>query len=113
MRWKGRRQSSNIEDVRGRSSSRSRSSGRNPFGRGGIRLPSRRGGVGRGGMSFKSILLIGVVFLGLWAFGLVSPSDVLTQMGGAPTSNFEQTTTQTRQPSQSSDEMTQFIPSRF
>jgi predicted metalloprotease len=37
MDWKGRRQSDNIEDRRG-SSSR----GRNPFGRGGIRLPSRR-----------------------------------------------------------------------
>ncbi len=110
MRWKGRRQSSNIEDVRGQSGSRTtRSRGRSPFGRGGIRLPSRRGGAGRGGMSFKSLLLMGVVFLGLWAFGIVSPSDILSQMGGAPTSNFEQTTTQTRQPSQSSDEMTQFI----
>jgi predicted metalloprotease len=67
MRWKGRRQSRNIEDSRGQGTPRS---GRNPFGRGGFRLPSRGSSGGRGGMSFKSMLLMGVVFLGLWAFGI-------------------------------------------
>ena len=54
MRWKGRRQSSNIEDRRGAPSGR-RS---NPFGRGGIRLP--RGGGGRGvrGGSVSMIVLL-------------------------------------------------------
>ena len=50
MDWKGRRQSDNIEDRRG-SSSR----GGNPFGRGGMRLPS--GGMRPSGLSFKTILI--------------------------------------------------------
>lgn len=109
MRWKGRRQSRNIEDSRGQGTPRS---GRNPFGRGGFRLPSRGSSGGRGGMSLKSMLLMGVVFLGLWAFGIVSPSDLLSQMGGGGTvSNFEQTSTRTQSgtPNANADEMTQFV----
>lgn len=107
MRWKGRRQSRNIEDARGQAP---KARGRNPFGRGGFRLPSRRGGAG-GGMSIKSLLLMGVVFLALWAFGIVSPADILSQMGGAPTSNFEQTSSpaKTGAPRANSDQMTQFV----
>ena len=60
MRWKGRRQSSNIEDRRGASSGR-RS---NPFGRGGIRL-SRGGGLRlpRGGVSMIVLLVVGYIIL--------------------------------------------------
>lgn len=102
MRWKGRRQSSNFEDRTSQSSGRG---SRNPFGRGGLKLPSR-GGLGRG-MSFKSMLLMGVVFLGLWAFGIVSPADILSNMGGGSVSNFERSQTQTSTAEQ--DEMTQFV----
>ncbi|MEW7006429.1 neutral zinc metallopeptidase [Lentilitoribacter sp. EG35] len=104
MRWKGRRQSSNFEDRTNQSSGRG---SRSPFGRGGIRLPSRGKMGGRGGMSFKSMLLLGVIFLGLWAFGIVSPADILSNMGGESASNFE--TTQSQSSTAEQDEMTQFV----
>jgi hypothetical protein len=97
MDWKGRRQSDNIEDRRG-SSPR----GRNPFGRsGGIRLPS--GGMRRSGLSFKTIVIIGVIYLGLKLIG-IDPLQLLN--GGAPSgqSVSEQQISPTRQ-----DEMTQFV----
>lgn len=110
MRWRGRRQSSNIEDQRGKTSSRS---GRSPFGRGGIKLPSRGSGRRGSGMSMSSIVVIGVIFLGLWAFGIVSPGDLLSSMGGGQVSNLEQQSTQSRTqtsaPSANADEMTQFV----
>ncbi|WP_340162344.1 neutral zinc metallopeptidase [uncultured Hoeflea sp.] len=101
MDWKGRRQSSNIEDRRGTSSR-----GRNPFGRsGGIRLPS--GGIRRSGMSFKTILIIGVIYLVLKLIGI----DPLQMLGGGNTgaltggqSQAERQVTPARQ-----DEMTQFV----
>ena len=101
MDWKGRRQSDNIEDRRG-SSPR----GRNPFGRGGgIRLPS--GGMRRSGLSFKTILIIGVIYLGLKLIG-IDPLQILA--GGDPggmlggQSQTERQVTPARQ-----DEMTQFV----
>jgi predicted metalloprotease len=72
MDWKGRRQSDNIEDRRG-----SASRGRNPFGRGGMRLPSG-GHPPRSGLSFKTILIIGVVYLVLKLVGI----DPLQMLGG-------------------------------
>ena len=100
MDWKGRRQSDNIEDRRG-SSPR----GRSPFGRGGMRLPS--GGMRASGLSFKTILIIGVIFLVLKLIGI----DPLQMLGGEPG------TVVTGQPSASGsqisetrrDEMTQFV----
>ena len=100
MDWKGRRQSDNIEDRRG-SSSR----GRNPFGRsGGIRLPS--GGIRRSGMSFKTILIIGAIYLVLKLIG-IDPLQLLGGNTGALTggqSQAERQITPARQ-----DEMTQFV----
>jgi len=99
MDWKGRRKSDNIEDRRG-SSSR----GGNPFGRSGIRLPS--GGMRRSGFSFKTILIIGVIYLGLKFIGI----DPLQMLGGDPgsilggQSQTERQITPARQ-----DEMTQFV----
>lgn len=101
MDWKGRRQSDNIEDRRG-SSPR----GRNPFGRsGGIRLPS--GGMRRSGFSFKTILIVGVIYLVLKFIGI----DPLKMLGGDPgailtgqPSVSGNQITETRQ-----DEMTQFV----
>ncbi|EDQ31993.1 putative metalloprotease [Hoeflea phototrophica DFL-43] len=100
MDWKGRRQSDNIEDRRG-----SRSRGGNPFGRGGMRLPS--GGIRRSGLSFKTILIIGVVYLVLKLVGI----DPLQLLGGDPGAIL------TGQPSAPAnqisparqDEMTQFV----
>ena len=100
MDWKGRRQSDNIEDRRG-SSSR----GGNPFGRSGIRLPS--GGIRRAGLSFKTILIIGVVYLVLKFMGIdplqmlgTDPGTVLTGQPSGPGSQISETR---------KDEMTQFV----
>ena len=101
MDWKGRRQSDNIEDRRGRSSR-----GGNPFGRGGIRLPS--GGMrGSGGFSFKTILIIGVIYLALKFMGI----DPLQMLGGDPGSVLTgQPSGQGSQISETrKDEMTQFV----
>jgi hypothetical protein len=101
MDWKGRRQSDNIEDRRGRAPR-----GGNPFGRGGMRLPSGRM---RGGprLSFKTILIIGVVFLVLKLIGIDplqllsgGPGTVLTGGPSAPASQVSETR---------KDEMTQFV----
>lgn len=101
MDWKGRRQSDNIEDRRGTSSR-----GRNPFGRsGGIRLPS--GGIRRSGMSFKTILIIGVIYLVLKLIGI----DPLQMLGGGNTGELGGGQAQTgRQVTPArQDEMTQFV----
>ncbi|MCR9135748.1 MAG: zinc metallopeptidase [Alphaproteobacteria bacterium] len=107
MRWKGRRQSSNIEDRRGASSGR-RSA--NPFGRGGrLRLPTRRGGARRatgGGITMIIILVVG--FFVLRALG-IDPA-LLLDGGGGLTQSQQTTAPGNRQLSpQQSDEMTQFI----
>ena len=101
MEWKGRRQSDNIEDRRGRAPS-----GRSPFGRGGgIRLPS--GGMRRSGFSFKTILIIGVIYLALKFIGIdplqiLAGSDPGSMVGGE--SRTERQISPVRQ-----DEMTQFV----
>ena len=85
MKWRGREQSSNIEDRRGQSTGGLGGLGGNPFGRGGggIRIPSGGGGGSRGGISG----LIGiVVVLGIiWAVTGTNPLDMLT--GGSTTSS--------------------------
>ncbi|MGB7286027.1 MAG: neutral zinc metallopeptidase [Salaquimonas sp.] len=80
MQWKGRRRSSNVNDMRG---SRSGGGGmfRMPTGRsGGVRLPS--GGGARparsGGMGCGTLIIIGVV---LWALGL-NPLSLLGGLAG-------------------------------
>ncbi|MEQ8482274.1 MAG: neutral zinc metallopeptidase [Hoeflea sp.] len=93
MDWKGRRQSDNIEDRRGRASR-----GGAPFGRGGMRLPTGRMRGSR--LSFKTILIIGVVFLVLKLVGI----DPLQLLGGNPGTA---PTSQVSEPRK--DEMTQFV----
>ena len=101
MDWKGRRQSDNIEDQRGRSPR-----GRNPFGRGGIRLPS--GGMRRAsGGGISSIIIMVVLFFVLKSCG-IDPMQILA--GGDPgaivggQSSSERQIAPARQ-----DEMTQFV----
>lgn len=103
MRWRGRRESANIDDRRGRSPS---------FGRGGgFRFPSsgRRGGGGR--MSGGSIGVLVVVVLVMWALG-VNPLELLQGSSGQ---NAPRTVpSQSAAPSQSastgtSDEMKRFV----
>ncbi|MBU4527172.1 MAG: zinc metallopeptidase [Hoeflea sp.] len=97
MDWKGRRQSDNIEDRRGQSSR-----GGNPFGRGGMRLPT--GGMrGGGGLSLKAVLIIGVIYLGLKLIGI----DPLQILGGGDPGG--QLTSERQVSPARQDEMTQFV----
>ncbi len=111
MRWKGRRQSSNIEDRRGSPSGR-RS---NPFGRGGIRLP-RGGGMGLprgggrgvrgGGISMIVLLVIGYIILK--SLGI---DPMLLLEGGGLSPGVEQVSVPGGEQlsPQRQDEMTQFV----
>jgi len=84
MRWKGRRRSSNVTDVRQSGGGGIRMPG--GFGRqhgsraGRIRLPSggRRAGKGGGGFGLGTLIVIGLV---LWALG-VNPLTLLGGLGG-------------------------------
>lgn len=71
MRWKGRRQSSNIEDRRGFSTGR--------ISRGiPLRIPVGRG---RGGMSLTTLIILAVLFFGLRAIG-INPLEMLAEGPG-------------------------------
>ncbi|HEV7345988.1 MAG TPA: neutral zinc metallopeptidase [Devosia sp.] len=80
MKWRGRRQSSNIDDRRGQRTGGLGGLGGRSFGRGGIRLPS--GGRGaRGGMG--SLLGIIVVLGIIWLATGTNPIDMLTGGSGS------------------------------
>ncbi len=119
MRWRGRRESSNIEDVRDQGSS---GQGRG----GGFRIP---GGLGRGrvggggggmrrasGGGFGTIIILVVLFFGLRACG-INPLDMLAGGGGSVPQQTPQTTRinpqqsapQGQRRAQSSDEMKAFV----
>ncbi|WP_316860255.1 neutral zinc metallopeptidase [uncultured Cohaesibacter sp.] len=69
MRWRGRRQSSNVEDRRGQSSG--------GYSRSGMRLPIGRSG-GKSGPSLLVLIVIGGV---LWMMG-VSPNEIISMLLG-------------------------------
>lgn len=108
MEWKGRRQSSNVEDRRGTGPSL----GGSPFGRGrggGFRIPmgsgSRRAG---GGLSLGTIIFLVVIYFVFKAMGI----DLLQVMGqggqmGLP--GFEQTTSASQRSSPREEEMKAFM----
>jgi predicted metalloprotease len=118
MRWRGRRQSKNIEDRRGQNTS----STRGGFGRGGgfgmPRSSRRRTGMRRaGGGGLSTIIIMVVLFFVLKSCG-INPLDMLT--GGGQNPNFSPSSPQSeyndgqinqRQPGQVStrDEMGQFV----
>ena len=80
MKWRGRQQSSNIEDRRGQRTGGFGGLGGSPFGRGGgFRIPTGRGS--RGGMG--SLLGIVVVLGIIWFATGTNPIDILT--GGSST----------------------------
>jgi len=96
MRWKGRRQSSNVEDRRGQGGGAGRSGG---FGRGGgLRIPAGRS-LGGGGLS--GIIILVVIFFALRACG-IDPLEILAQMDNEGAGGKRVTTTQ------GSDELAQF-----
>jgi uncharacterized protein len=100
MRWRGRRQSENVQDARGQGGG----FGGGGLGRGGgIRLPMGRG-VGGGGIS--GILILVVLFFALRACG-IDPLAMLEEASGPAPGGGGQITETTD--TQASDEMTQFV----
>jgi Predicted metalloprotease len=105
MEWKGRRQSSNVEDRRGAGR------GGNPFGRGGMRLPGGGMGLPGGGMrmsggGLKTIIFLVILFFVLRACG-IDPIQILegTGPGIAPTEQ----SSNGQISSERQDEMSQFV----
>lgn len=106
MEWRGRRQSGNVEDVRGSSPSRGGLGG-NPFGRGGgFRIPTGGGGRG-GGLSIGTIIFLVVIYFGLKMIGI----DLLQVMEGGQVGSppVEQTQSQAPQGSAQEEEAKAFV----
>jgi hypothetical protein len=106
MEWKGRRQSDNVEDRRAEGPG---PSGNDPFGRGGLNLPSgdRRIGLGSRG-SIGSFVVFIIIILVLYAMG-VDVTQLLDQGGQTNQPGIEQSDTgQTVQPA-ATDEMRAFV----
>lgn len=91
MRWRGRRQSTNVEDRRGRTAGR-------PFPGGRIRLPIGRAGGGKGGLS--TIVILVILFFGLRAVG-IDPMEMLAENPAAGDGAVQR--------SAANDEMSQFV----
>jgi uncharacterized protein len=105
MRWRGRRQSGNIQDMRGQ---RTRSM---PTGRPRVRIPSSGRTMRTGGGGISGIIMLVVLFFVLKACG-IDPLLLLEQAGGG--SAFDQVSPQTRRTSTPAgpvrnDETTQFV----
>jgi uncharacterized protein len=106
MKWRGRRQSDNVEDVRGQGSG----AGGGPFGGGGgFRMPGGGGGRG-GGISIITLLIVGAI---AWFVFGINPLQLMGMAGGggvslpggAQTSPADPGVQQTRSPKQ--DELAQ------
>ena len=101
MRWRGRRQSSNVEDRRGRAAPGSYRGGRVR----GVRLPMGRGA---GGTSLLTLVIIGGV---LWIMG-VSPTTILSMLvggGSVGSPSSTQYETATGSGGSANDEMANFV----
>lgn len=99
MEWKGRRQSDNVEDRRGGGYG---GGGMGAFGGRGLRLP-----VGRGGMSFSTIIFLIIIVVALRFMGI----DVMQLLddgsgGSGNTGGYSQ---QANRQSQAEQEMTAFV----
>lgn len=104
MRWRGRRESSNVEDLRGRGGGLPGGFGRGaPGGR--VRIPMGRGA--GGGMSLGTIVILVVLFFALRACG-IDPLEILAGGDGVPGGGGQVTQT-TDSGSGASDEMKQFV----
>ncbi|PHP64874.1 flagellar biosynthesis protein FlgM [Zhengella mangrovi] len=106
MRWKGRRQSDNVEDLRGQSGGYNRGIER---GGGRIRIPmGGRGGMGgaRGG-GLSGIVMLVILFFVLKACG-IDPLQILAG-GGLDQVTTPQTQTSGRANAPAQDETTQFM----
>ena len=109
MRWEGRRQSDNVEDLRG---SRSAPSGF-PGGSRRVRVPAGRSPVRSSGGGLSGIILLVVLFFVLRSCG-IDPLQILAGGGGLGGNPFDQVVprqTQQQVPASSprNDEQTQFV----
>ncbi|MCO5073984.1 MAG: zinc metallopeptidase [Rhizobiaceae bacterium] len=104
MLWKGRRQSSNVEDARG--GRRGGFPGGFPGGGGPgrIRLPVGRGGSG----GIGTIIVLVVLFFALRACG-IDPLEILNGGSGVPGGGGQVTQSSPETGTPASDEMTQFV----
>lgn len=102
MRWRGRRQSDNIEDLRGSGGGGFPGGFGRGTGGGPIRIPIGRSS---GGLSISTIIIIVILYFALRACG-IDPLQTLTEdgSGGAPGGG---TITNSQAPA--NDEMTQFV----
>lgn len=103
MRWKGRRQSSNVEDRRGRSGGGMFPGGFGRSGGGRLRLPM--GGARATGGSLSGIIVLVILFLGLRACGI----DPLEILAGGPGGMSGGPATTRQQGGPASDEMSRFV----
>jgi predicted metalloprotease len=104
MRWRGRRQSTNVEDQRGQGGG----FGGGGLGRGGGFLIPMGGGVRRaGGGGLSGIIILVVIFLALRACG-IDPLEILAGGGGIPGGGGQVTQSEPGAV-KSNDEMTQFV----
>ncbi len=107
MRWRGRRQSENVEDQRGEGGTGFPGG----FGRGGtrIRLPGGQGMRGVGGGGISTIVMLVVLFFVLKACG-IDPLQILAGGGGQgiPLDQTEQSAP-TPRTAERNDEMKQFV----
>ena len=124
MRWRGRRESSNIEDVRGSGGGRNRGGFRFPGGLGRGRMGQSGGGRGpvrrASGGGFGTIIILVILFFALRACG-IDPLGMLTGGGGNPggsimpqdrttqTNPVPRTDTRTGNRTSTNDEMKQFV----
>jgi predicted metalloprotease len=102
MRWRGRRESSNIDDRRGGGGGGAFPGG---FGRGGSRINLPMGGGRGGGLSLTTVAILVVVFFALRACG-IDPLDMLGGGGTGPGGGGQFTQ---EEGSPASDEMKQFV----
>jgi predicted metalloprotease len=103
MKWRGRQQSSNIEDRRGQGGGMGGFRG-SPFGRGGgIRIPTGRGS--RGGMG--SLIGIVVVLGIIWFATGTNPIDILT--GGSGNGGYATNSSSSLPSSGEQTELRQFV----
>ncbi|RUM96967.1 flagellar biosynthesis protein FlgM [Pseudaminobacter arsenicus] len=105
MRWRGRRQSTNVEDQRGQGGG----FGGGGLGRGGgFRIPMGGGGVRRaGGGGLSGIIILIVIFFALRACG-IDPLEILAGGDGVPGGGGQVTQSEPGAV-KSNDEMTQFV----